>query len=222
MEEVKRSLDLFQYTYRNRHKIYLIIQNIKKELIELLGNLGIYIAISDVQGNIKYIDSEMEDFYKYIQDYCKSNIKEMEPGSFSIPLKNLIFFKISEKVIVIFSTKNSKVSCLVTFISKMDKYQAVLNHLIDKINTINYWNTKNSSVVLFNSIQDRVNTFELDDLLKLAEQFLNEYQFENCLNILKSIKSISEKLGDKSQFGPFVDQIIKNVEKKLNAKKDVN
>ncbi|MHA1377852.1 MAG: hypothetical protein ACTSRG_05680 [Candidatus Helarchaeota archaeon] len=221
MEELNRSIKLFHNIYRNRVKIDLIIENIKKELIKLLGNFGIWAAISDIEGNIKYIDKGLEKFYKYIQNFCKYSSEVLESGSYSIPLSNLIFFRISEKVIVVLSSKKAKTSRLITFVTKMDKYKAILNHIVDKIKTVNYWDTQASATILFESFQEQKYSSEINDLFNLVEQSLDKFEFDKTLKILNTIKKVYKKLDDNSVFTTYIDNIIKKLKERLLASKDL-
>ncbi|MFX0134394.1 MAG: hypothetical protein ACFFDN_12210 [Candidatus Hodarchaeota archaeon] len=216
MEEIKRSLEMFQYTYKSRPKIELIIESIKKELVALLGTLGIYVAICDDKGNMKYIDPDLEHFYKYIQEYTKSNFEMMEIGSFALPIKRLIFFRISEKVMVVLSAKITNANRLVTFICKIDKYRSILNHIVDRIKTVNTWDTQTVSVGLFKSFQDHMKINEVEKLIEKAQIYLDQSEFDETLKILNSIKKVSEKLED-SPLSSYLEKVIKKIERKLET-----
>ncbi|NVM02662.1 MAG: hypothetical protein HWN67_10020 [Candidatus Helarchaeota archaeon] len=218
MEEINRSLEMFQYTYKSRPKIALIIESIKKELVALLGNLGIYVSICDLNGNIKYIDPELDHFYKYIQEYCKSNFEMMETGSFAIPIKSLIFFRISDKVMVVLSAKITNANRLVTFVCKIDKYKAILNHIVDRVKTVNFWDTQTTSNGLFKSFQDQMYANEIEELFTKANIFLDSSEFEQTLTILNTMKKVSEKLED-SPLNSYLDEVIQQIESRLKTLK---
>ncbi len=222
MDEIKQSRKLFLNIYKNRVKINLIIENIKNDLIKLLGNLGITVAISDLNGNIKYMDPEMTNHYKYIQDYCKSNGQFLDVGTFSIPSRDVVFFRISERVIIALSSNASNVNCLVTFACKMDKYKAILNNVIDKIKTVNYWDTAASSENLFASFQESRQSEEIEELFKLVEISLNKLEFERTLEILNTIKKVYLKLDKHSITVSYIDKVMKKIEARLHSRKDVD
>ncbi len=216
MEEINRSLEMFQYTYKNKPKIDLIIESIKKELVALLGNLGIYVAICDDKGNMKYIDNELDHFYKYIQEYTKSNFELMDLGAFAIPIKRLIFFKVAEKVMIVLSAKITNANRLVTFICKIDKYRAILNHIIDRIQTVNYWDTQATSTGLFKSFQDQMYANEIEELFKKAKIYLDSSEFEQALAIVNTLKEVSDKLED-SSLSSYLEEVIQKIESRLKT-----
>ncbi|MHA1301987.1 MAG: hypothetical protein ACTSO9_21435 [Candidatus Helarchaeota archaeon] len=218
MEDIKLSLELFKNTYKGRVKIDLIIKRIKKDLIDLLGNMGILVAISDNEGNIKYIDQDLEKYYKYIVKFCKNNLDFLEIGTFSIPLADLIFFRVSERVVVILSAKGPSIKPLVTFVSKMDKYKAILNRVIDKIRTVNYWDTHTTSEIIFKAFQEEMQIKEINKLFKEVEIYLNKFEFKKTIEILSIIKESYRKIDEHSMTASFIDKLIKKIEVRLKSK----
>ena len=99
---------------------------------------------------------------------------------------------------------------------KIDKYRAILNHIIDRIKTVNYWDTQATSTVLFKSFQDQMYANEIEELFNKAKIFLDSSEFEQTLTILNTLKEVSDKLED-SSLSSYLDEVIQKIQSRLET-----
>ena len=104
-------------------EFYDISREIASELGALL-TVRPYCAIVNANGEICYIDSELEEYSDLIKDFLATTYPMLKVGDHSVPLSgiNMIFFKISEKAMVILHTKKGALGQLLAFKPIMHKY----------------------------------------------------------------------------------------------------
>ena len=106
-----------------------------KDLTANVGNLlmrKVFIAVLDRIGQLYYSDQDLDDMVEFIQTYTRTNFKVLSTGDHSIPLSNLnlVFFKISENLMVVLFMKDGRVGQLLTFKRKMGPYGVQLEELL--------------------------------------------------------------------------------------------
>ncbi len=104
-------------------EFYKISREIASELGALL-TVRPYCAIVNANGEICYIDSELGEYTDLIKDFLATTYPMLKVGDHSVPLSgiNMIFFKISEKAMVILHTKKGALGQLLAFKPIMHKY----------------------------------------------------------------------------------------------------
>ncbi|MHA1378256.1 MAG: hypothetical protein ACTSRG_07725 [Candidatus Helarchaeota archaeon] len=117
-----------------------IFYNIAQEIENILGTLlgfRVYSAIFDRTGKVLFArdDFKENDMLDYISKYIKSNFHMLEVGDHSFPIsgKNLGFFKISDKCMIVLQTKKGHLGALLSFKSKMDSFASKIDNQIKDI-----------------------------------------------------------------------------------------
>ena len=113
---------------------YAIAQEITRYLGKVLASRP-YIAIADLTGTIHYIDSSLERFSEFIQNFVRTNFNLLRPGDHSLPLGgvNLAFFKVSEKAMVILYTVKGLSGQLLAFKTKMFEWTSKIEILLKDV-----------------------------------------------------------------------------------------
>ena len=103
------------------------IYEVCRDLTDTVGNLlmrKVYIAVLDRIGQLYYADPDLDDMIEFVQTYTRTNFKVLASGDHSIPLSNLnlVFFKVSDNIMVTLFMKEGRVGQLLTFKRKMGPY----------------------------------------------------------------------------------------------------
>ncbi|MHA1145657.1 MAG: hypothetical protein ACTSRW_13030 [Candidatus Helarchaeota archaeon] len=112
-----------------------ITKTITQELGRVIGTRP-YITVIDRNGTIHYSDeSEFKEFGDYLVDFTRMNFNMLNIGDHSIPLsgKNLVFFKVSNSVIIVLFTKKGLVGQLLGYKSDLLQYASELQDVIGEV-----------------------------------------------------------------------------------------
>ncbi|NVM29674.1 MAG: hypothetical protein HWN65_12600 [Candidatus Helarchaeota archaeon] len=110
---------------------------LKQKISNTLMNFGFqgYISVADINGNTKYIDSELVPYEDVIESSIKINQAHFNIGDYCIPIssKNLMIFKISEKGMVTLFANKGNIAHLLSFKEKMNFYDEQIDNLIEDL-----------------------------------------------------------------------------------------
>ena len=111
------------------------IYQVSKEICNNLGTLlmrKVFIAVLDRIGQLYYSDDELDDLIEFVQTFTRTNFKILSVGDHSIPLSNanLVFFKVSENIMIVLLMKEGRVGQLLAFKRKMSKYGELFEELL--------------------------------------------------------------------------------------------
>ena len=103
--------------------MFKIIKEMKKDLSQLTSARA-YVAIIDATSQIRYIDSDLDEFEEFIVNFNNTSFGILKVGDHSIPIggQNLLFLKLSPKFMLILYTKKGKVGELIPVKKKLDHY----------------------------------------------------------------------------------------------------
>lgn len=112
-------------------KLETIAQEIVSKMGTILG-VRIHLAIMDRLGNFHYMDRELEPFKSFITTFVSNNFRYLKVGDHSLPIsgKNIMFFRTSDKVMVILYSAKGRIGQFLSFKSMMPKYQQKIDELI--------------------------------------------------------------------------------------------
>lgn len=115
-------------------EFYDISREIATELGALL-TVRPYCAIINSSGEICHMDSELEEYSNLIKDFMDISFPMLKVGDHSVPLSgtNMIFFKVSEKAMIILFTKKGALGQLLAFKPIMHKYTPRIDSTIGDI-----------------------------------------------------------------------------------------
>ncbi|MBD3230553.1 MAG: hypothetical protein GF329_20405 [Candidatus Lokiarchaeota archaeon] len=96
--------------------LFPIVKDLSKKLGTSLG-VRVYVAITDANGKIVYIDEALKKFVNLITTFVEYNFDLLKIGDHSIPLSssNLIFVKTSNRALIVLYTKKGLVGQLLSF-----------------------------------------------------------------------------------------------------------
>lgn len=115
-------------------------EEIAKDILAALGRLLAtrpYIAITDSNGTIRFIDPPLELYAKFIQNFVYNNFNLLGVGDHSLPLGgvNLAFFKLSPIALVVLYTMKGVTGQLLSFKAKMFEWSGRIDQLISGVVT---------------------------------------------------------------------------------------
>ncbi|NVM52379.1 MAG: hypothetical protein HWN66_01665 [Candidatus Helarchaeota archaeon] len=113
------------------------IEAIVKEITAKMGGIlavRVYIAVANSQGQLLYVDSELEQFKMFINSFVKSNFKYLGVGDHSLPIsgKNIMFFRLSKAMVVVYSIKG-RVGQLLSFKGLLPKYRESFDAFVGEV-----------------------------------------------------------------------------------------
>ena len=199
--------------------MFKIVKSIKRELNQLTSARA-YIAIVDAISNIKYIDSDLEEFREFIINFNNTSFGILKVSDHSIPIggQNLVFLKLSPKFILVLYTKKGKTGELIPIKNKLDNYIPLIE---DEIGDIDLSQVKTDwfkssteeeeeeekeekkSLGLYPSIKQ--------DLIEKQKFPINDARVLRFCNGDNSVEDIMEKT-EKTRL--FVNNIIRKYQKK--------
>jgi len=111
---------------------------ISRDIASKLGNLlgiRIHISIVDRVGNTLFMEREMEPFKQFIITFVSSNFRYLKVGDHSLPIsgKNIMFFRVSDKVMIILYSAKGRIGQFLSFKSLMPKYKQRIDDLVQGI-----------------------------------------------------------------------------------------
>ncbi|MDD1777273.1 MAG: hypothetical protein LUQ65_03820 [Candidatus Helarchaeota archaeon] len=111
------------------------IDSIAKEIVSKMGNIlgvRIHLAIMDRLGNSHYMDRELEPFKSFLTTFVSNNFRYLKVGDHSLPIsgKNIMFFRTSDKVMIILYSAKGRIGQFLSFKSMMPKYQQKIDELV--------------------------------------------------------------------------------------------
>lgn len=112
-----------------------ITKSISSELGRAIGTRP-YLTIVDRAGTIHYRDeSEFKEFGTYLGDFTRMNFNMLNVGDHSIPLsgKNLVFFKVSDNLMIILFTKKGLVGQLLGYKSDLFQHTHEIQEIIGEV-----------------------------------------------------------------------------------------
>jgi len=114
------------------------LDKVARDIVSKLGvilGIRIYIGIIDRLGNTLYLDREMEPFTQFITTFVGNNFKYLKIGDHSLPIsgKNIMFFRISDKVAIVLYSEKGRIGQFLSFKSLMPKYRQKIDDLIGGI-----------------------------------------------------------------------------------------
>jgi len=114
------------------------LSEVTKEIVSKLGSIlgvRVYVAVADRLGNLILSDRELDQFNEFMSSFVKSNFKYLKVGDHSMPIsgKNIMFFRISDKAMVIIYSAKGRVGQLLSFKSLMPKYQNIIDKFVRDI-----------------------------------------------------------------------------------------
>jgi hypothetical protein len=121
-----------------RGKTVETLDSIAKEIVSKMGNLlgiRIHIGMVDRAGNLLFLDREMEPFKQFITSFVSNNFKYLKVGDHSLPIsgKNIMFFRISDKVAIVLYSAKGRIGQFLSFKSLMPKYKQKIDVLVEGI-----------------------------------------------------------------------------------------
>ncbi|MHA1311960.1 MAG: hypothetical protein ACTSWR_10280 [Candidatus Helarchaeota archaeon] len=111
--------------------LYQITKRIASEIGPMLTSRP-YIGIIDKYGKIKYKDEAIDKYSDFISSFVNKNFNFLRVGDHSIPISglNMVFFKISPKIVLVMFMKQGLVGQLLAFKKRMAKYASEIDPLI--------------------------------------------------------------------------------------------
>ena len=114
------------------------LDSIAKEIVSKMGNIlgvRIHLAIMDRLGTMHYMDRELESFKPFLTSFVSNNFRYLKVGDHSLPIsgKNIMFFRMSDKVMVILYSAKGRIGQFLSFKSMMPKYQQKIDELVKDI-----------------------------------------------------------------------------------------
>ncbi|MHA1649514.1 MAG: hypothetical protein ACTSYB_04895 [Candidatus Helarchaeota archaeon] len=114
-----------------------MLDTVVKEIISKMGSIlgvRVYIGIVDGLGNIIHMDRELEQFKEFIINFIRTNFKYLKVGDHSLPIsgKNIMFFRLSKAIIILYSAKG-RVGQLLSFKSLLPKYESRIDEIVGDI-----------------------------------------------------------------------------------------
>ena len=114
------------------------LDGIAKEIVSKMGNIlgvRIHLAIMDRLGNLHYMDRELEPFKSFLTTFVSNNFRYLKVGDHSLPIsgRNIMFFRISNKVMIILYSAKGRIGQFLSFKSMMPKYQQKIDELISDV-----------------------------------------------------------------------------------------
>jgi hypothetical protein len=111
------------------------LDSIAKEIVSKMGNIlgvRIHLAILDRIGNIHYMDRELEPFKSFLTTFVSNNFRYLKVGDHSLPIsgRNIMFFRISDKVMIILYSAKGRIGQFLSFKSMMPKYREKIDELV--------------------------------------------------------------------------------------------
>lgn len=113
------------------------MDQIVREIANKMGSIlavRIHVGIADSQGNLLHIDSELEQFKDFIQNFVQNNFGYLQAGDHSLPIsgKNIMFFRLPKAMIIIYSARG-RVGQLLSFKSLLPKYTNSFDPFISNV-----------------------------------------------------------------------------------------
>jgi hypothetical protein len=103
--------------------LYQISKTIVSEVGPMLTSRP-YIALIDKFGKIQYLDEAVEKYRDFMSSFVQRNFSFLRVGDHSIPISglNMVFFKLSNKIVLVMFMKQGLVGQLLAFKNKMGKF----------------------------------------------------------------------------------------------------
>lgn len=121
----------------NSDHFYNLVLEIENYLGSLIG-IRVYAAIIGGNGEIKYAREDFNEMISFIKSFILSNFNILQVGDHSFPMsgKNIGFFKISNKAMVILYMKTGHMGSLLAFKNKMYIYASRIDEQITDLTQI--------------------------------------------------------------------------------------
>lgn len=111
--------------------------SIKQEITRSMTDFGfrVYVSITDIYGNTKYIDAELGPFEEVIKKSIMINLPYLDIGDYCMPLssKNLMIFKISGKSMVILFANKGNLAQLLSFKKNINYFQEKIDLMMGDV-----------------------------------------------------------------------------------------
>lgn len=111
--------------------LYQISKSIVSEIGPMLTSRP-YIALIDKFGKIQYLDETVEKYRDFMSSFVQRNFSFLRVGDHSIPISglNMVFFKLSNKIVLVMFMKQGLVGQLLAFKNKMEKFASKIDQHI--------------------------------------------------------------------------------------------
>ena len=111
--------------------LYQISRSIVSEIGPMLTSRP-YIALIDKFGKIQYMDESVEKYRDFMSSFVQRNFSFLRIGDHSIPISglNMVFFKLSNKIVLVMFMKQGLVGQLLAFKNKMGKFASEIDQHI--------------------------------------------------------------------------------------------
>ncbi|MHA1786422.1 MAG: hypothetical protein ACTSVE_14640 [Candidatus Helarchaeota archaeon] len=114
-----------------------LIKRISSELSSSAGT-RIYLAVATKSGEFLFLSDSLLSYKELLKKFISTNFYYLKVGDYSIPIsgKNLIFFKVSDQVIIILFSNRGIIGQFMNFKNVLNRYDENLNDIFSKMDIL--------------------------------------------------------------------------------------